>query len=167
MAWSGRSRSRGRARGLAVLGVLACAGCCVRDADFDRAFAVDASQAARILDADGRPTEEGCRAVCLELAGTIPPDGSVRSDAGNDFDRWRFEAVTGCGLVSNGRSLEVNCHFGPFYSCELEPGGAGGVPETAGAETAGVPDTGGRGASPAQRSASASTCRTNAAFSSV
>jgi hypothetical protein len=80
--------------------------------DHTQTFAIDSSQAAIILDADGRATVQGCRTVCDALVN--PPDtgpAATMSDAGSAAPRSEFSPAIGCHVISESSALEVRCEF--------------------------------------------------------
>jgi hypothetical protein len=86
------------ASALAACGPLGC--------PVTQTFAIDGAQAARILDAQGNPTLDGCRAVCDQSVGA-----ATQSDGGGDAGVLYTGNPVGCAVISNGRSLEVECHY--------------------------------------------------------
>jgi len=100
-----------------LLGVSICGPC--GSSTETHAFAITEAQAARILDANGMPQVEGCRAVCEELAGVGDAgasDGSVRADAGLS-PAARTETASSCEVVSVDATLEARCHWSVPSGC--------------------------------------------------
>ncbi len=91
-----------------------------------RSFRIDASEAARILDADGRPIPSVCASICDQRQrigdsrfDTAVPDGAP-IDAGvvfEDLPPYSEDHAFACEVVSEDTSLEVRCHWHYTFLC--------------------------------------------------